>query len=107
MKTVLWRKEMNKRTVKDFSQMTTSKERHFLKAHVFSFNEKQCYIVYSYGGSEYIAYITAYSHLLHENEEMTVEEFSKFNYSNYCAEITVNREELKTIRFYNEFEAKQ
>lgn len=92
----------NKLTAKDFAQMAASMEKNYRRTFVFSFDAKMSYITYFVNGM-HIAYITASSRIFHENKAMTVEEFSKFNYSNYCAEITVNGEELKTIRFYNEF----
>lgn len=93
---------VKKLTAKVFAQMAASMEKHYRRTFVFSFDAKMSYITYFVNGM-YMAYITASSRIFHENKAMTVEEFSKFNYSNYCAEITVSGEELKTIRFYNEF----
>ena len=74
--------------------MAASMEKHYRRVHVYAYSAKWFCLTYFVNGM-HIAYITADSRILHENKAMTVEEFSKFNYSKYCAEITVKGDELK------------
>lgn len=57
--------------------------KHYRRSFVISYDAKKSYITYFANGM-HIAYITADSRIFHENKAMTVEDFSKFNYSNYC-----------------------